>query len=372
MLRVSGICAVFSALAACVLCGAAWSAAPLLLRNPTLSQDRIAFLYADDIWMVPRQGGEARRFTSIGNVVDGPYFSPDGTQLAYSSSAHGLTDVYVSGADGGVPRRLTWEPTGSHAVGWSADGKEVLFSSLRASKSVYPRLFRVRADGVGPAQVLPLPSADFGSFAADGMTLAYVPFNQWESGWKHYRGGQTTPIWLVNIKTLDVERVPRDGSNDSHPVWAGNTVYFLSDRNGPISLFSYDPMLKQVHPVLDNKGFDLKTLNAGPGALVYEQFGSLHLYDLATHQEHAVTVTIHGDLPQLTPHLAAVPVTAVENFALSPSGARVVAEARGDIFTLPAEKGDVRNLTKTPGSAERDPAWSPDGKSIAYFSDASG
>jgi len=372
MFRVSGVCAVFSALVASIYCGAACGAAPLLLRNPTLSQDRIAFLYADDIWMVPRQGGEARRFTSAGNVVDGPYFSPDGTQLAYSTSEHGLTDVFVTGTDGGVPRRLTWEPTGSHVVGWTVDGKEVLFSSLHASKSVYPRLFRVRADGIGPAQALPLPSAAFGSFAADGTTLAYVPFDQWESGWKHYRGGQTTPIWLVNIKTLDVEKIPRDGSNDSHPVWAGNAVYFLSDRDGPISLFSYDPTTKQVRQVLDNKGFDFKTLNAGPGALVYEQFGSLHLYDLASHQEHAVTVTIHGDLAHLTPHLAAVPISAVENFALSPSGARVVAEARGDIFTLPAEKGDIRNLTKTPGSAERNPAWSPDGKSIAYFSDASG
>jgi tricorn protease len=363
---------ILCALVASIFSTAAWSAAPLLLRNPTLSQDRIAFLYADDIWMVPRQGGEARRFTSVGTVLDGPYFSPDGTQIAYSSKDHGLTDVYVTGVDGGVPRRLTWEPTGSHAVGWSADGKEVLFSSMHASNSVYPRLFRVRADGVGPPQVLPLPSAESGNFAADGTTFAYVPFDQWESGWKHYRGGQTTPIWLVNLKTLDLQKVPRDGSNDSHPVWAGNTVYFLSDRNGPITLFSYDPADKQVQQVLDNKGFDFKTLNAGPGALVYEQFGSLHLYDLASHQEHAVPVTIRGDLPQLTPHLAAVPVSGVETFALSPSGARVVAEARGDIFTLPAEKGDIRNLTKTPGTAERDPSWSPDGKSIAYFSDASG
>jgi len=365
-------CAVFCALIASIFSTAAWSAAPLLLRNPTLSQDRIAFLYADDIWMVPRQGGEARRFTSVGAVVDGPFFSPDGTQLAYSTKEHGLTDVYVTGADGGIPRRLTWEPTGSHAVGWSADGKEVLFSSMHASKSVYPRLFRVRADGVGPPQVLPLPSAESGTFAADGQTFAYVPFDQWESGWKHYRGGQTTPIWLVNLKTLDLQKVPRDGSNDSHPAWAGSTLYFLSDRNGPITLFSYDPTAGQVQQVIDNKGFDFKTLSAGPGALVYEQFGSLHLYDLASHQEHPVTVTIHGDLPQLTPHLAAVPVSGVETFALSPSGARVVAEARGDIFTLPAEKGDIRNLTKTPGVAERDPSWSPDGKFIAYFSDASG
>jgi len=361
-----------SALAGLIWCASAWSAAPLLLRNPSLSQDRIAFVYAGDIWTVSRSGGEARRLTSVGAVSEGPYFSPDGSQIAYSTRERGLTDVYVIGAQGGVPRRLTWDPTGNLAVGWSPDGREVLFSSTHASKSVYPRLFRVRADGVGPAEVLPLPSADRGSFSSDGSTLAYVPVRQWQSAWKHYRGGQTTPVWLVNMKTLDVEKVPRENSNDSNPVWIGTTVYFLSDRNGAVSLFKYDTKTKQVQQVLENHGLDLKTLSAGPDGLVYEQFGSLHLYDLKAGQEHAVPVTIGGDLPRLAPHLAAVPARAAENISLSPTGARVVAEARGDVFTLPVEKGDIRNLTKTPGSAERDPSWSPDGKSIAYFSDASG
>jgi tricorn protease len=364
--------AVLSVIAGLFLCASAWSAAPLLLRNPSLGQEQIAFLYAGDIWMVARQGGEARRLTSIGTVAEGPYFSPDSSQIAYSTRDQGLTDVYVINVDGGVPRRLTWEPTGSSVTGWSPDGKDVLFTSVHASKSVYPRLFRVRADGIGPAEVLPLPSVDWGSFSSDGATLAYVPVRQWQAAWKHYRGGQTTPVWLVNMKTLDVEKIPRENSNDSSPVWAGSAVYFLSDRNGPVSLYGYDTKTKQVQQVIDNHGYDLKTVSAGPGALVYEQFGSLHLYDLASHQERAVSVTIHGDLPSLAPHLASVPENAAENIDVSPTGARVVAEARGDIFTLPAEKGDIRNLTKTPGSAERDPSWSPDGKSIAYFSDASG
>ncbi|HEX3948399.1 MAG TPA: PDZ domain-containing protein [Steroidobacteraceae bacterium] len=361
-----------SFIASLFLCASAWSAAPLLLRNPSLGQDRIAFLYAGDVWTVARQGGEARRLTSNGAVSEGPYFSPDSSQVAYSTHEHGLTDVYVMSSEGGVPRRLTWEPSGNIVAGWTPDGKNVLFTSVHASKSVYPRLFQVRADGVGPAEVLPLPSVNSGSFSADGGTLAYTPVRQWQAAWKHYRGGQTSQVWLVNMKTLDLEKVPRENSNDSSPVWMGSTVYFLSDRNGAVSLFDYDTKTKQVQQVIENHGFDLKTVSAGPGALVYEQFGSLHLYDPAARQDHVVNVSIHGDLPGLEPHLASVPESAAENFAVSPTGARVVTEARGDIFTLPAEKGDIRNLTKTPGSAERDPSWSPDGKSIAYFSDASG
>jgi tricorn protease len=372
MLRHGFVSAGLRVIAGLVLCASAWSASPLLLRNPTLSQDKIAFLYADDIWTVARDGGEARRLTSVGSVIAGPYYSPDHTQIAYSTRAYGLTDVYVVNADGGVPRRLTWEPTGNRAAGWTPDGKEVLFTSMHASFSDYPRLYRVHADGVGSAQVLPLPSAAQGSFSDDGGTLAYVPFEQWQNAWKRYRGGQTTPVWLVNMKTLDVEKIPRENSNDSHPVWSGSTVYFLSDRNGPVSLFGYDTGTKQVQQVVANQGFDMKSVSAGPGGLVYEQFGSLHLYDFATHQEHAVPVTVHGDLPNLLPHLAKVTPKEVQNVAISPTGARIVAEARGDIFTVPAEKGDTRNLSRTPGAAERDPAWSPDGKSIAYFSDASG
>src|ERR1700689_824413 len=360
-----------SVIAGLMFCASA-SAAPLLLRNPSLGQDRIAFLYGGDIWTVPRQGGDARRLTSIGAVSAGPYYSPDGSQVAYSASERGTVDVYVVSSDGGVPRRLTWEPTGGLATGWTRDGKDFLFTSGHASKSVYPRLFRVRADGVGPAEVLPLPSVDWGSFSSDGTTLAYVPVRQWQAAWKHYRGGQASQVWLVNMKTLDLEKVPRENSNDSSPVWLGSTLYFLSDRNGSVSLFSYDSATKQVQQVLENHGLDLKSVSSGSGGLVYEQFGSLHLYDPSTRQDHEVSVSIHGELAALEPHLAAVPPAEVENIAVSPTGVRVVAEARGDIFPLPAKKGDIRNLTKTPGSAERDPSWSPDGKSIAYFSDASG
>ncbi len=363
---------IIAALACLVVTGNAWSMLPFLLRNPSLNQDRIAFLYANDIWTVPRAGGEATRLTSVGDVSDGPYFSPDGTRIAYSGGTHGLIDVYVVATSGGVPRRLTWEPMGNRAVGWTPDGKDVLFASQQVSYSDFPRLFRAHADGTGTPTVLPLPTAVRGAYSTDGGTLAYVPYVQWERAWKRYRGGQTTPIWLANMNTLDIEKVPRKDSNDSSPTWADGRLYFLSDRNGPVSLFSFDPATKQVKQVVENRGFDLKTVSAGPGALVYEQFGSIHLYDLSTAREHPVPISIGGDLSGLTPRLVSVPATAALNFGLSPTGARVAVEARGDIFTVPAAKGYTRNLTNTPGAAERDPAWSPDGKSVAYFSDASG
>src|SRR5260370_25791054 len=185
--------AVWSVVAGLAFCAPAWGAAPLLLRNPSLGEDRIAFLYAGDVWTVPRQGGDSRRRSSGGEVSAGPYFSPDSSQIAYSTRESGLADVYVIGSDGGIPRRLTWEPTGNIVTGWTADGKDVLFTSGHASKSVYPRLFRARADGVGPAEVLPLPRVDWGSFSSDGATPAYVPVRQWQPAWKHYRGGQTSP-----------------------------------------------------------------------------------------------------------------------------------------------------------------------------------
>ena len=270
-----------------MVAGTMWGqAAPLLLRNPSLSKDRVAFLYADDIWTVGRDGGEARRLTSGGTVAEGPFFSPDGTQIAYSTHDRGLEDVYVVGAEGGVPRRVTWHADGNIAVGWTPDGKDVLFGSQRTSYSDYFKLFTAHADGTGSPVALPLPSAEQGNLSPDGKWMAYEPILQWEDAWKHYRGGQTKKVWLVDLKTLDLVKVPRENSNDFSPVWEGKTVYFLSDRNGPVSLFSYDTESKAVAQVVENHGYDLKTVAAGPGALVYEQFGSLHLYDLATKQEH--------------------------------------------------------------------------------------
>ena len=361
---------------------AAPAQAPLLLRNPSLSQDQIAFRYADDIWTVSRQGGEAERLTSNGQVAAGPFYSSDGAWIAYSAHLNGNTDAYIIPAAGGVPRRITWHPNGTNSsgnavVGWSPDGKDVLISSGAASYRHYLRLFRVHADGSGVPEPLPLPSGFQGSFSPDGQSLAYQPITKWQPAWKRYVGGQTTPIWIVNLKTLDLVKVPRDNSNDSNPVWAGDSVYFLSDRNGPVSLFRYDTGSQQVTQAAPNTSFDLKSVQAGPGGLVYEQFGSIHLLDTtsqatAANADQAVSIQVHGELASLAPHRVNLTPDEIQNAALSPTGARAVFEAHGEIFTVPAEKGDTRNLTQTSGVAERNPAWSPDGKTIAYFSDASG
>ena len=345
---------------------------PLLVQSPSLSQDKIAFRYADDIWTVSRQGGAAERLTGVGTVVRGPYYSPDGSQIAYTAHLNGNYDVYVVAAAGGVPRRLTWHPRGSGVVGWSQDGKDVIIANQEASPRHYLRLFRVHADGSGMPEPLPVPAGSEASFSPDGQNIAYQPITRWEEAWKQYHGGQTTPIWLLNLKTLDLAKVPRDNSNDSNPVWVGNTVYFLSDRNGPVTIFRYDLSSKQVAQVVHNTGYDLKSFQAGPGGLVYEQFGSVHLLDPASGGDKTVSITIHGDLSNLVPHLQTLTPDEIQNAALSPTGARAVFEAHGEIFTVPAEKGDTRNLTNTPGTAERNPSWSPDGKTIAYFSDASG
>jgi tricorn protease len=348
----------------------------LLLRSPSLSQDRIAFRYADDIWTVPCQGGEAQRLTSNGHVVAGPYYSPDGSQIAFTAHLRANDDVYIVPANGGVPRRITWHPAGSQVVGWSRDGKNVLIASGMTSYRHFGRLFLVRTDGSGIPVPLPLPIGVEGSFSLDGQSIAYQPVTKWQQAWKRYVGGQTTPIWIVNLKTLDLVRVPRNNSNDSSPVWQGDAVYFLSDRGpsgaGPVALYRYDVNSKQVTPVGTNKGYDLKSVQGGPGGLVYEQFGSIHFVNLATNDDRIVPIQIHGELPDLAPHIATISSEEIQNAALSPSGARAVFEAHGEIFTVPGEKGDTRNLTRTSDIVERDPSWSPDGKTIAYFSDAGG
>ena len=357
----------------------AQSETPLLLQSPALSKTQIAFAYGGNLWVVAREGGDARRLVAADpGTASGPLFSPDGSLVAFTGDFDGNQDVYVVPAAGGELKRLTSHPGTDVAVAWSPDGKRILFRSSREAYSRFEKLFTVPVEGGFPTEV-PVPMGVQGAYSADTAQLAYVPFWNRRAGAgdayiaiKNYRGGKTSRIWIAQLADSAVTPVPRENSNDFNPLWIGDKVYFLSDRAGATTLFSYDVKSRAVSQVVKNDGFDLKSASAGPGAIVYEQFGSLHLFDLASGQTRAVTVRVAADLPQVRTRFEKIAARQLSNADLSPTGARTVFEAHGEIFTVPAEKGDVRNLTRSKSAADRDPAWSPDGKSIAYFSDASG
>ena len=341
----------------------------LLAHSPTLSKTQVVFAYGGYLWSVPREGGDARQLTTGGHE-GAPVLSPDGKWILFTGQYDGNIDVFVIPAEGGEPKRLTCHPGADIADGWTPDGKKVLFHSNRESYADFDRVYTVPVEG-GPAEVLPMWRGEAAWFSPDGGSIAYVPNEIWQTSWKRYRGGQSTPIYIVRLSDLALEKVPREDSNDKHPVWFGDTVYFLSDRSGPVTLFAYERKTRTVKQVIDNKGLDFKSLSAGPDALVYEQFGGIYIFNPSSGKSAKVDVRIAGDLPSTRPHYEKV-ADRIQNAGISPSGARAVFEARGEIFTVPADKGDARNLTHTPRVAERDPAWSPDGKSIAFFSDESG
>jgi len=342
---------------------------PMLVQAPTLSKTEIVFAYGGYLWSVSREGGNARQLTTGGHE-SGPEFSPDGKWIAFTGEYDGNADAFVMAAEGGEPKRLTWHPGADVVVGWTPDSKKVLFRSARLAFADFSRLYTVGIEG-GVPEVLPMWRGEAGWYSPDATKLAYVPNLKWQEAWKRYRGGQTTPVYIVKLSDLELEKIPRQNSNDFAPVWMGDTVYFLSDRNGPVTLFSYDTKTKSVKQLVENKGLDLKTLSAGPDALVYEQFGGIYLYDPQKGQAKKIDIHVAGDLPATRPHFEKV-ADKISSAAISPTGARAVFEAHGEIFSVPAEKGNTRNLTRTPAVAERDPAWSPDGKWIAFFSDESG
>ena len=345
---------------------------PLLLRDPAVSKLQVAFSYAGSIWVANRDGSNVHRLTTGGHE-EKPSFSPDGSQIAFTGDYDGTHGVYVVPAAGGEPRRLTYHPADADVQGWTPDGKRILFSSFRSAfAGGVIQLFTVPLEG-GFATQVPLVRAAEGSFSPDGARIAYVPNMQWQRAWKRYRGGQTKPIWIANLTDSSLQaKIPRDNSNDFNPMWVGETIYFLSDRNGPVTVFSYDLKSQLVKQIVKNDGFDIKSASATADAIVYEQFGSLHLLDLKSGNDRVLDIQPVADLAEVRPHFLKIEPRRIRSADISPTGARAVFGVRGEILTVPAEKGDIRNLTNTADVVERDPAWSPDGKSIAYLSDESG
>jgi tricorn protease len=343
-----------------------------LLRNPSMSANAIAFEYAEDIWVAPRGGGDAKRITSFQGQESDPHFSPDGNWIAFGAQYGGNTDVYVVPADGGEPKRLTWHPGGDAVVGWTPDSKRVVFASGRTSAPSGTKFWTVGLDADFP-QALPMPRAYQGSMSPDGKRFAYRMASSWDEERRNYRGGQNRPIWILDLATLDLEEVkPWDRSEDVDPVWIGQTIYFLSDRDWASNVWSYDTRTKQAKQITFFKDFDVKSLGTDGKSLVFEQAGYLHTWDPGGTATKRVDIRVRGDFPWLMPHWEDIS-TRLTNAQLSATGKRAIFEARGDIFTVPTERGaDWRNITNTPGTAERTPSWSPDGQWVSYFSDASG
>ncbi len=361
---------------ACASFGLAQTEATLF-QKPTVNQTNIVFVYAGDLWSVSRAGGDAKRLTTGVGMETDPFFSPDGTQIAFTGEYDGNTDVYVMPAAGGVPKRLTYHPSADVAAGWTADGKRVLFSSSRKSYAGFVRLFTVGLESGGLPEELPLPFGERGAFSPDGSLIAYEPLNQWQPEWKRYHGGQQDVIWIAKLADSSIEKLPRKGGNDRFPMWVNDKVYFLSDRDERYALYSYDVKTKRVDLLVKDSVFDIKSASAWSGdskssaVIAFEQFGTIHLYDIKAGKAQKVNIRVAADLVAVRSRFEKVG-TRIFNSHISPTGARAVFEARGEIITVPAEKGDPRNLTNTPGVVERDPAWSPDGKWIAYFSEESG
>jgi len=357
-------------LACCIVAAPLASAeSTRLLRQPALSARHVAFAYGGDLWIVDRAGGEARRLTSTPAVESDPHFSPDGRTLAFSSNRSGVPAVYVLPIEGGTPRRLTWYPAESYARGFTPDGERVLYASEReTAPSSYERLWTVPVAG-GPSTPVLAPFGHAGSYSPDGNRIVIERVSRWDVEWRNYRGGQNTPLVILDLATLDEARLPNARTTDVQPVWMGDTIYFLSDRVRAMNVWSYDPASARLSQLTRFDDGDVKWLAGHDGTLIFERDGWLSRLDPRSGAIRQVEITVRGDFPWAETRIEDAGEQ-LESASLSPTGKRALFEARGEIFTVPVEKGDTRNLTRSSGAADRAPVWSPDGKEIAWVSDA--
>jgi tricorn protease len=342
-----------------------------LLRYPDIHGNTIVFSYAGDLWTVAAQGGEARRLTGSIGYQNQAKFSPDGKTIAFSGNYDGNNDVYLIPAEGGEPVRLTYHPGGDRVMDWQPDGKHVRFQSRRESLTGRDmQLFTVSVDGGLPRRI-PLPTAGLSSYAPDGHRLAFNRITREDRTWKRYKGGMAQDVWVFDFEKNTTEQITDWIGSDNFPMWHGDTIYYNSDKSGRLQIWAHDTKTGQKRQVTDHKEYDVKNPSLGPDAIVYENGGWLYVLDLATEKTRKVTVSLRSDNVLTRPSLKKVDGL-INSGDIAPDAQRAVFGARGDIFTVPAEKGNVRNLTATPGIREREPVWSPDGKYVAFLSDQTG
>ena len=359
-------------------CGAANAAddsETRLLRQPAVSKDHLAFVYGGDIWVSDRDGGRPIRITAHPASEFAPHFSPDGRWIAFSANYDNNTDVYVVPTEGGQPRRLTWHPAADVVTGWSADGKRVLFTSSReVANSRSSQLYEVALTGGYEKKVMKAVAVE-GTWSADGKRLAYRPYimaYSGISGWRQHRGGDTPPIWIIDPAGNQLEKIPHVNASDSNPMWIGDDVAFISDRNdGAANLYLYDAHTHAVRQLTHETVWDVRNAGAYEHTVVYEAGGQLKTLDVNSGQVQPLAIRLESQSLQARPQWknAAKNITAAQ---LSPTGKRVLVTARGDVFSVPVKDGSVRNLTATSGVRESDALWSKDGQRVAYLSDEGG
>lgn len=344
-----------------------------MFRYPTVSATQIAFVYGGDVWVAPKSGGPASRLSTPPGEEQLPRFSPDGKTIAFTANYDGNWDVYTVPSAGGALTRLTHHPARDAVLGWYPDGKSLLISSPMASgTNRFSQLYRLPATG-GLPERLPMPYGEFGAIGPDGKQIIYMPQSNDYRTWKRYRGGWAPDLWLFDFTTGSAVNLTNSPANEAQPMWRGRTLYFISDRDSTQrnNLFAMDLDGRAVRQLTHFTDFDITFPSIGPSDIIFQAGGRLYLLDLATEQSHEVMLQAVTDLSTLRPRVAAV-ADLIGNAAIAPAGERALFEARGDVFTLPAEHGPTRNLSASSGVAERTPVWSPDGKQVAYWSDRSG
>jgi tricorn protease len=344
----------------------------LLLRQPSVSKQHIVFVHGDDLWVVAREGGDARRLTTAVGAENNPRISADGKWVAFTGQYDGNTDVYLVSIDGGAPKRLTWHPTPDLVQGWSNDNKIIFTSDRMGYPTANTKFYTVATTGGTPEPMI-LPFGFVGSMSDDGTMMAYQPHRFWDPEWRNYRGGQAQPIWIFNMKTHETTKtIQGDKERHTAPVWDNGVLYFLSEQDYANNVWSYNPKTKAQKQLTFHKDYDVKNLSASNGVLIYEQGARLHSYDIATGKTKPLTINANGDLNWGRARWNNISGAQLTNASLSPTGKRALFEHRGEIFSVPKENGDWRNTSRTTSAADRYPAWSADGQKIAWFSDASG